>query len=78
MQVAAARGERFEKQSAAQALEGPATQAPDYAESRTPLELGAGEAAPFRLECGFEPDRILADPDAQVLQLRRKYAVVRF
>ncbi|HZM15501.1 MAG TPA: M1 family aminopeptidase [Candidatus Krumholzibacteria bacterium] len=78
VQVAAARGERFEKQSAAQALEGPATQAPDYAESRTPLELGAGEAAPFRLECGFEPDRILADPDAQVLQLRRKYAVVRF
>jgi hypothetical protein len=26
----------------------------------------------------FEPDRVLVDPDARVLQLQRKLAIVRF
>jgi hypothetical protein len=28
--------------------------------------------------CDFEPENVLVDPDAMVLQLRRKMAIVRF
>jgi hypothetical protein len=31
-----------------------------------------------KIRCSFKPDRILMDPDAFVLQLRRKLAVARF
>jgi ABC-2 type transport system permease protein len=46
-----------------------------YREERTTLVLGPGEIQSVRLECIFEPERILADPDARVLQLRRDGAV---
>jgi hypothetical protein len=75
--IAATRGERFEKQTEAQALEGPAPVSKDYQEARAQLVLAAGEAAPFRIECGFEPESVAADPDARVLQLRRKTALER-
>ncbi len=64
VEIAAVAGERFESD--------------DYREARAQLVLGAGEAAPFRIECDFEPALVLPDPDARVLQLRRKYAVHRF
>lgn len=46
-----------------------------YREARVTLVLGPGESQPIRIECPFEPQRILADPDARVLQLRRESAV---
>jgi ABC-type transport system involved in multi-copper enzyme maturation permease subunit len=70
-------GERFEKQSPDAAKQGPAPVAADYREARTELTLAAGQAAEFRLDCPFEPALVVADPDAKVLQLRRKYAVFR-
>ena len=38
---------------------------------------GAGESAQITIPCDFEPTTLLADPDALVLQLRRKAAIVR-
>jgi ABC-2 type transport system permease protein len=69
VEVAAAVGERYGddgKQSA------------DYHDARTTVELGAGEGNDVNIHCPFKPDRVLIDPDALVLQLRRKLAVARF
>ncbi|HXY34237.1 MAG TPA: hypothetical protein VEI07_08420, partial [Planctomycetaceae bacterium] len=63
-------GERFDEK------DGKAN--PDYKDARTPVELGAGEAKDVKLHCPFKPDRVFMDPDALVLQLRRKLAVARF
>jgi ABC-2 type transport system permease protein len=49
-----------------------------YQETRVSVELGAGEAREVRIRCAFQPDRVLVDPDALVLQLGRKLAIVRF
>ena len=46
-----------------------------YGEARVQVVLGPGESASVRLECDFEPERILADPDVRILQLRRDAAV---
>ncbi|MGO9466096.1 MAG: ABC transporter permease/M1 family aminopeptidase [Isosphaeraceae bacterium] len=67
--VAATRGERFAKDG---------TPSPDYHESRTTISLGAGESREIRIECPFDPERILVDPDARVLQLKRKNATAKF
>jgi ABC-2 type transport system permease protein len=67
--VAAATGERFDSDGKAN---------PDYKDARTAVELGAGEAKDVKIQCSFKPDRVLMDPDAFVLQLRRKLAVARF
>ena len=42
------------------------------------VELASGEAKDVTIHCTFKPDRVFVDPDALVLQLRRKLAVVRF
>ena len=47
-----------------------------YRESRSRLTLGAGESRRVEIECGFEPQRLVVDPDAEVLMLNRKEAVV--
>ena len=49
-----------------------------YEESRATYTLGAGESTDVVLRCGFEPQVLDVDPDALVLQLRRKDAIVRF
>jgi ABC-2 type transport system permease protein len=67
--VAAVRGERFDANGKPGA---------DYRDERTTVILAAGEAQEVRIRCPFEPERILVDPDATVLQLRRKFAVTRF
>jgi hypothetical protein len=67
--VAAAIGERFDSDGKAN---------PDYKDARTAVELGAGEGKDVKIHCSFKPDRVLMDPDAFVLQLRRKLAVARF
>jgi ABC-2 type transport system permease protein len=69
VEVAAAAGERF----------GPDGKAvPDYQETRVSVILAAGEARAVTIRCRFKPDRVLVDPDALVLQLGRKHAIVRF
>ncbi|HET6325038.1 MAG TPA: M1 family aminopeptidase [Planctomycetaceae bacterium] len=67
--VAAATGERFESDGKANA---------DYKDARTAVELRAGESKDVKIHCPFKPDRVLMDPDALVLQMRRKLAVARF
>ena len=69
VEVAAAAGERY-------GTDGKAI--PEYRDARTSVELGAGEAKDVTIHCTFKPDRVLVDPDALVLQLRRKLALVRF
>ena len=69
VEVAATRGERFA---------GDGSPSPDYREARATLTLGKGETGEPVISCDFEPDRIIVDPDARVLQLRRKNAVMRF
>jgi hypothetical protein len=39
--------------------------------------LGAGEARVFHIRCSFEPQRIVVDPDVNVLQLQRRAAAAR-
>jgi len=51
--------------------------APTYRETRATVLLGGGEERQISLRCPFEPDTVLVDPDALVLQLRRKAAAVR-
>jgi ABC-2 type transport system permease protein len=69
VEVAAVAGERFTENG---------TPAAAYREARQCVVLGAGEAIDVVIDCDFKPDRVLVDPDAVVLQLLRKLAVVRF
>jgi aminopeptidase N len=66
--IAAAKGERFDDKGVAKA---------DYKDARTGITLGAGETKAVTVHCDFEPDRVVVDPDALVLQLRRKTAVAK-
>ncbi len=68
VEVAAVRGKRFDAAGKPE---------PAYREARTTVVLGAGEERPVSLRCPFEPDTVLVDPEARVLQLRRKAAAVR-
>jgi hypothetical protein len=45
-----------------------------YRESRALIELGAGEEHELVLTSDFEPQEVVVDPDALVLQLNRKHA----
>ena len=47
---------------------------PDYRDARTTVVLGAGEERALEILCSFEPDELIVDPDALVLQLERKKA----
>jgi ABC-2 type transport system permease protein len=69
VEVAAERGERFDADG---------KPAAEYRTERKTVILGAGESQEVRIRSPFEPDRVVVDPDATVLQLRRKFAIVRF
>jgi ABC-type transport system involved in multi-copper enzyme maturation permease subunit len=69
VEVAAAAGERFGSDGKPLA---------DYQDARSRVVLGPGEAQEVRIRCRFQPDRVLVDPDALVLQLGRKHALARF
>jgi hypothetical protein len=69
VEVAATRGERFAKDG---------SPAPEYLEARATVVLGKGEGRELVIPCPFEPDRIVVDPDAKVLQLQRKNALAKF
>jgi ABC-type transport system involved in multi-copper enzyme maturation permease subunit len=69
VEVAAARGERFTEEG---------KPLPGYRDARTPpVVLGPGEEKEVRIDCPFEPESVLVDPDVHVLQLRRKTAVAK-
>jgi hypothetical protein len=68
VEIAVTKGDRFAKDG---------TVSPDYREARTTVTLGQGESTSVKIPCSFQPDAIIVDPDAKVLQLRRKAAVAR-
>ena len=41
------------------------------------MTLAKSESHDIVISCPFEPERILVDPDAKVLQLRRKSAIAK-
>jgi hypothetical protein len=69
VEVAAVRGERFPGEDA--------KPDPDkaYREARRTVVLGPGARRRVTLECPFEPERLVVDPDAKVLQLNRDQAL---
>ena len=68
VEVAAVRGRRFDAAGKPLAA---------YREAHATVLLGGGEERQVSLRCPFEPDTVLVDPDALVLQLRRKAAAVK-
>jgi hypothetical protein len=66
--IAASKGDRFDEKGVAKA---------DYKDARETLTLAAGETKDVTVHCDFDPDRVVVDPDAVVLQLRRKTATVK-
>ncbi|MEA2602467.1 MAG: type transport system permease protein [Acidobacteriota bacterium] len=68
IEVAAVHGDRFTDKGKPKA---------GYRDARTTVVLGAGEARTVEIACAFQPEKVVVDPDVQVLQLRRKAAVVK-
>jgi hypothetical protein len=52
-----------------------AAESDGWQEERITVELGAGETHEIVLRCAFKPERVIVDPDARVLQLKREKAV---
>jgi hypothetical protein len=50
---------------------------PDFRDARVTLVLGAGEEKLARIRCPFEPEAVVVDPDADVMQLQRQAAAAR-
>jgi hypothetical protein len=67
--VAGERGERFPKD------EDEDESAEAWSVQRVPVKVGSGESADFAIECAFEPERVVVDPDATILMLERVRAV---
>jgi aminopeptidase N len=69
VEVAAALGQRFDRSGHI---------APEYHEARVLATPAKGETQEMTIECPFEPESIVVDPDTRVLQLQRKAAIVKF
>ena len=65
IEVAATRGERFPKKRTAENA---------WQERRATVLLAAGEEKPITIDCGFEPQNLVVDPDVTVLMLERQKA----
>lgn len=65
VEVAAVKGERFSTEVSSA-----------YREARTTVSLSSGENQVISWSLDFKPDRLVADPDALVLQLNRASAEV--
>jgi ABC-2 type transport system permease protein len=61
VEVAATKGDRFED-------------AKEFRKSSLTMTIAAGETKDVLIHCDFEPERIVVDPDVQVLQLQRNAA----
>ncbi len=68
VQVAAVRGVRFADRK---------QKAEPWRDARTTVVLGPKETREIVLRCGFEPERVVVDPDFEVLQLERQKATAR-
>ncbi len=71
VEIAVERGQRFPSTETKNAL------AP-FASEGTTVVLGPGESKEVQLQCGFEPDRMVIDPDVKVLQRGRKHTIHNF
>ncbi len=69
VEVAAMRGVRFDKTG---------RQSAGYREARATTTVGKGQSQELTIICPFEPESIIVDPDAKVLQLQRTSALVKF
>ena len=69
VQIAAATEERFDDDGEPSA---------EYRQSRVEVTLGPGEQAVVEIPCDFQPDLVVVDPDALVLQLNRDAVTVEF
>ncbi len=69
VEVAAVRGERFG--DAGRPM-------PEYRDARTSVILTASESRQIEILATFEPEKLVVDPDVQVLQLHRADALARF
>ena len=47
---------------------------PDYKDARVTITLGPGEEKEVAIPCDFKPERVVVDPDVNVLQLNRTLA----
>jgi hypothetical protein len=77
VEIAATTGIRFPESAEGEKSSTAAT-AKQYREARASITLGPGESKKFEIRCDFEPEQVLADPDAKILQLRRNRAIHRF
>lgn len=90
VEVSAQRGERFPDEEVDAPVDAPAPEpgvTPEvlaagdedppepFRESRITVTLGAGEEQQLRIRCAFEPERVVVDPDALVLQNDREHAL---
>lgn len=67
IEIAAVRGVRFPEDDDKEAA--------PYREARVTITLREGESQTVLLPCDFEPEKVLVDPDAVVLMLKRDQAV---
>lgn len=76
VEIAATAGERWRepKKGSEMVPTGPNR---DYRDARATVTLGAGESKDVTIRCGFDPERLVIDPDVRVLQLQRKQAVAK-
>jgi hypothetical protein len=68
VELAAEKGERYDSDGHSNAA---------FREARTTVTLRAGETRSVTIDCPFEAETVVVDPDVRVLQLRRKSALIR-
>ena len=66
VEIAAVRGQRFNDDGSPR---------PEYRESRVTITVGPEEQSDVTIACDFEPEAVIVDPDALVLQLDATTAV---
>jgi ABC-type transport system involved in multi-copper enzyme maturation permease subunit len=68
VEVAAAQGDHFDDKGRISS---------EYHDARTTVVLGEGQSQIVHIRCSFEPQRVVIDPDVNVMQLQRRAAVAR-
>lgn len=74
VEVAAVAGDRWPDDPSKDGAKAKHHAAKPWHETRTTVVLGAGEKASVTLRADFEPEKIVVDPDAGVLMLKRDQA----
>jgi hypothetical protein len=74
VEVAAVAGDRWPNDPGKDGAKAKHHDAKPWHETRTTVVLGAGEKADVTLHADFEPEKIVVDPDAGVLMLKRDQA----